>query len=56
MNEKIYKHKSEYIKASLTWLYAANFGTDSYIGQNHRHCLRTFNHEILYTSAFYELK
>ncbi len=35
---------------------AANFGSNSYIRQSHRHFLRAFSHGCLYTSASYELK
>ena len=36
--------------------YAANFGSDSYIGQSLTHYLSVFDHEFLFASPSYELK
>ncbi len=51
-----FTHVNQKISKLLLEDYAAYFGSDSYIGQIHRHCPNAFNHEFLYTSASYELK
>ncbi len=50
------KHVNQKISKLFQRTYATTFGSDSYIRQCHTHCLRSLNHEVLYTSTSYELK